>query len=64
MVYFNVIENLSVAAPVVLEEVQAKFETAAQVMETFMGAPVLGAISAATVVITPNTPLNEDGSIL
>ena len=33
-------------------------------MTTFMGAPVLGAVSAAAVVVTPNTPLNEDGSIL
>jgi hypothetical protein len=61
---FEVIENLFAEIPVVLEEVQATFETAATVMETFMGAPVLGAVSAAIVVITPNTPLNEDGSIL
>jgi len=61
---FEVIENLFAEIPVVLEEVQATFETAATVMETFMGAPVLGAVSAAIVVVTPNTPLNEDGSIL
>jgi len=61
---FEVIENLFAEIPIVLEEVQATFETAAVVMETFMGASVLGAVSATIVVVTPNTPLNEDGSIL
>lgn len=61
---FKVIENFFAEVPIVLEEVQQTFETAAAVMDTFMGASVLGAVSAAAVVVTPNTPLNEDGSII
>ena len=61
---FTVIEDLFASIPVVLTDVQQVFETAAVTLETFMNAPVLGAISAATILITPNTPLNEDGSIL
>jgi len=61
---FEILENLTAAIPIVLADVQATFVTAATVMDTFMGAPLLGAISAAAVVVTPNTPVNEDGSIL
>jgi len=64
IVDFEVIENLVAAVPIVLEDVQQVFQTAAAVMDTFMGAPVLGAIAAAAVIVTPNTPLNEDGTIL
>jgi len=64
IVDFEIIESITAAVPIVLEDIEATFVAAAAVMDTFMGAPVLGAIAAAAVVITPNTPLNEDGSIL
>lgn len=40
-----------------------KFETTMAVLDTFMGAPVLNAVSNGKAVITPNTPTGADGSI-
>lgn len=50
-----------------LDDVAVKFEEAVAVMDDFMGAPVLAAITSVSgtpqPIITPNTPVNEDGTI-
>lgn len=64
IVDFEVIENLLSPTPVELAVVAKVFEEAASQLDTFMGAPVLNAIGAsAAIILTPNTPRNEDGTI-
>lgn len=46
-----------------LEAVQQTFEEVVSVLDTFMGSPVLNAISSGTPIVTPNTVLNENGEI-
>lgn len=39
------------------------FEVVVSTMDTFMGSPVLNAVSTGTPIITPNTVLNPEGGI-
>lgn len=64
IVDFEVIENLFSPSPVELATVAKVFVEVASTLDEFMGAPVLNAIGAAAeLIVTPNTPLNEDGTV-
>lgn len=46
-----------------LEDIKESFAVIASSMDTFMDAPVLNAIAVGEMILTPNTPLNEDGTM-
>lgn len=60
---FQIISNLVDEIPLNLEEVQQTFEEVVSVMDTFMGSPLLNAISTGTPIVTPNTVIDDAGNI-
>ena len=60
MVEFQVISDPEAEEPVDLRSVESTFEVAMAAMATFMGSPVLNAVAEGRVIVTPNTPTEED----
>ena len=60
---FQIISNLLDDEPLDLEVVKETFEAVVSTMDTFMGSPVLNAVSTGKPIITPNTVLDPDGGI-
>jgi hypothetical protein len=63
IVDFQIISSVADAVPLDLDSVKETFETVVSTMDTFMGSPVLNAISTGTPIVTPNTVLDESGQI-
>lgn len=61
IVDFQIISSITDAVPLDLASVKETFESVVSTMDTFMGSPVLNAISTGTPIVTPNTVLDESG---
>lgn len=57
---FQVVSDPEAEEPVDVRSAQSTFEAAMATMGTFMGSPVLNAVSSGRVIVTPNTPTEED----
>ena len=61
---FQIISNILDETPLDLEVVTETFATVVSTMDSFMGSPVLNAISTGVQLVTPNTEIDEDGNIV
>ena len=61
---FQIISNILDETPLDLEVVTETFAAVVTTMDSFMGSPVLNAVSTGIQLVTPNTELDEDGNIV
>jgi len=61
---FQVLSDIGAETPLNLAAVQETFEAVVSTMDTFMGSPVLNAVSGGAPIVTPNTVIDEASDIL